>query len=281
MIRKRIRENDAKSRELETRLAGLVAIHHHEFAQNKLASTTVEVVKAERSRAKDKLMKEGMMAELRRQKEAALDAHDYETCTLLHEQIDALEAELSDWDFLPSGQGSEELETSAAQTNSDVESVAETPAAAKKKAGRKFSIGRRAKSERTNERAGGAGDVPANPIHEGEHIICRMSKLGMDEDVACSDPILDKVEVSETENPLNPEDTDLKVPQERQGDDLPTSILKRVHEGAPMANIKEKKGEKEGKKSKRKKRTHAHSLVAAELVASEDSIRDSDITTRE
>ena len=93
----------------------------------------------------------------------------------------------------------------------------------------------------------------------------------MDEDVhAFSDSMLDKIEVFETANPLNPADTDPKVPQERQGDDLPTSILEGVHEGAHMANSKEKKGEKEGKKAKWKKGTHAHSLAAAELVVSED-----------
>ena len=50
---------------------------------------------------------------------------------------------------------------------------------------------------------------------------------------------------------------------------------------AHMANIEEKKGEKEGKKAKRKKGTHAHSLAAVELVVSEDSLRDSESNTRE
>jgi hypothetical protein len=87
----------------------------------------------------------------------------------------------------------------------------------------------------------------------------------MDEDVhAFSDSMLDKIEVFETANPLNPADTDPKVPKDRQGDDLPTSILEGVNESTHMmANSKEEKGEKEGNKAKRKKGTHAHSLAAA------------------
>ena len=72
-----------------------------------------------------------------------------------------------------------------------------------------------------------------------------------------------------------------RVPQERQEGDLPTSIFKGFHEGAHMAKKEEMKEEKEGKKAKRKKATNVHSLATAELVVSEDSLRDSDNSSRE